>query len=128
MEKLKKNKKPKQKKELKIKKGMIFMADLDPTIGSEQQGIRPVVVIQNNLGNDKSSTVIIAPLSTKVDKDKYPFHVYAPKNKCHIDNDSYILLEQVRTIDKKRLIRPMGLCSDEIMNDVSKAIKVCLEL
>ena len=122
------NKKSKKIKVPKIKKGMIFMADLNPTIGSEQQGIRPVVVIQSNMGNNNSSTVIVAPLSTKIEKDKYPFHVYAPKNKCHIETDSYILLEQVRTIDKKRLIRHMGICSEEIMNEITKAIKVCLEI
>ena len=86
-----------------IRRGDIYYADLRPVVGSEQGGIRPVLVIQNDIGNRHSPTVIVAAITSRMNKAKLPTHVELDSNRCDIVKDSVILLEQLRTIDKKRL-------------------------
>lgn len=109
-----------------IVKGAIFYADLDPIIGSEQQGIRPVVIIQNEMGNKHSPTVLVAPISTKKDKI-LPTHILV-KQFDKIRHDSIVLLEQIRVLDKTRLKGYLGLLDKETMEQVNEAIKISFEL
>jgi len=109
-----------------IVKGAIFYADLDPIIGSEQQGIRPVVIIQNEMGNKHSPTVLVAPISTKKDKI-LPTHILV-KQFDKIRHDSIVLLEQIRVLDKSRLKGYLGLLDNETMEQVNEAIKISFEL
>lgn len=105
-------------------RGQIFLADLEPVIGSEQGGKRPVLIIQNNAGNKHSPTVIVAPITTKSKKVNLPVHIALPENK-ELPHDSIVLLEQIRTIDKSRLIRYLGsIYSQRIMKDIEAAICV----
>ena len=106
-----------------IKKGEIYYANLDPIIGSEQNGTRPVVVVQNNLGNKYSPTVLIAPLTSKSKKKNYlPTHIEIKSNE-KITHDSLILLEQVRVLDKTRLISFLCSLNEEEINLVNKSLK-----
>ena len=111
-----------------IKRGDIFYADLRPVVGSEQGGIRPVLIIQNDTGNRHSPTVICAAITSKMNKPKLATHVEIPP--CHYDivKDSVILLEQLRTIDKKRLKDKVCHLDNEIINQVDKALRVSLEM
>ena len=111
-----------------IKRGDIFYADLRPVVGSEQGGIRPVLIIQNDTGNRHSPTVICAAITSKMNKAKLPTHVGI--DACHYDivKDSVILLEQLRTIDKKRLKDKVCHLDNEIINQVDKALRVSLEM
>jgi len=111
-----------------IKRGDIFYADLRPVVGSEQGGIRPVLIIQNDTGNRHSPTVICAAITSKMNKAKLPTHVEI--DACHYDivKDSVILLEQLRTIDKKRLKDKVCHLDGDIMRRVNRALKVSLEL
>lgn len=109
-----------------IVKGAIFYADLDPIIGSEQQGIRPVVIIQNEMGNKHSPTVLVAPISTKKDKI-LPTHILV-KQFDKIRHDSIVLLEQIRVLDKSRLKGYLGILDNETMEQVNEAIKISFEL
>ncbi len=109
-----------------IVKGAIFYADLDPIIGSEQKGIRPVVIIQNEMGNKHSPTVLVAPISTKKDKI-LPTHILV-KQFDKIRHDSIVLLEQIRVLDKTRLKGYLGLLDKETMEQVNEAIKISFEL
>ena len=111
-----------------IKRGDIFYADLRPVVGSEQGGIRPVLIIQNDTGNRHSPTVICAAITSKMNKAKLPTHVEF--DACHYDivKDSVILLEQVRTRDKKRLKDKVCHLDNEIINQVDKALRVSLEM
>ena len=93
-----------------IKRGDIYYADLRPVIGSEQGGIRPVLIVQNDTGNKHSPTVIVAAITSKMNKAKLPTHIEIDSNKYDIVKDSVILLEQLRTIDKKRLNNNMTNC------------------
>ena len=108
---------------IQIKRGDVFYADLNPAIGSEQGGIRPVLIIQNNAGNQFSPTVLIAPITSKVAKKvNLPTH-------CKIEGeflelDSMVLLEQIRTIDKTRLGKHLGRVDVKQMNSLGKAIKI----
>ncbi|RDU23164.1 type II toxin-antitoxin system PemK/MazF family toxin [Anaerosacchariphilus polymeriproducens] len=111
-----------------IKRGDIFYADLRPVIGSEQGGIRPVVIIQNNIGNKHSPTVICAAITSKMNKAKLPTHIELDSSKCEIVKDSVILLEQLRTIDKKRLKDRVCHLDKEMLEKVDKALKISLEL
>ena len=88
---------------MEVKRGYIFFADLSPVVGSEQGGVRPVLVIQNDVGNRYSPTVIIAAITSQIDKAKLPTHVEINAAEYHLDRDSVVLLEQIRTIDKQRL-------------------------
>lgn len=111
-----------------IKRGDIYYADLRPVIGSEQGGIRPVLVVQNDVGNRHSPTVIVAAITSKMNKAKLPTHVQLDSNKCEIVKDSVILLEQLRTIDKKRLREKVCHIDDELLLKVKNALLISLEL
>lgn len=111
-----------------IKRGDIFYADLRPVIGSEQGGIRPVLIIQNDTGNKHSPTVICAAITSKMNKAKLPTHVELDSKKYDIVKDSVILLEQLRTIDKKRLKDKVCHIDGEVLDSVNKALLISLEL
>lgn len=115
-------------KKLMVKRGDIFYADLSPVVGSEQGGIRPVLIIQNDIGNKHSPTVICAAITSKMNKAKLPTHIEINKNRYGIEKNSVILLEQLRTIDKKRLRELVCRTDCELMNKVSTALKVSLDL
>jgi mRNA interferase MazF len=111
-----------------VKRGEVYFADLSPVRGSEQGGQRPVLIIQNNIGNKYSPTVIIAAITAKIDKAKLPTHVEVEASKVGLIKDSVILLEQVRTIDKTRLIQKLGKLENSVMGKVDKALVVSLGL
>ena len=111
-----------------IKRGDIFYADLRPVVGSEQGGVRPVIIIQNDTGNKHSPTVICAAITSRMNKAKLPTHVELNSTKCDIVKDSVILLEQLRTIDKKRLKDKVCHVDREIIEKVDKALLISLEL
>ena len=111
-----------------IKRGDIFYADLSPVVGSEQGGVRPVLIIQNDVGNRHSPTVICAAITSKMNKAKLPTHVELDAGRCEIVKDSVILLEQLRTIDKRRLKDRICHLDSEILKQVDRALKVSLEL
>ena len=111
-----------------IRRGDIYYADLRPVIGSEQGGIRPVLIIQNDTGNRHSPTVIVAAITSRMTKAKLPTHIKIDKEKCDIIKDSVILLEQLRTIDKQRLKDKVCHLDDEMLKAVDKALCISLEL
>ena len=111
-----------------IRRGDIYYADLRPVVGSEQGGIRPVLVIQNDTGNRHSPTVIVAAITSKMTKAKLPTHLKIYCDKCNIIKDSIILLEQLRTIDKKRLKDKVCHLDSEMLKIVDKALLISLEL
>ena len=113
---------------MNIKRGEIYYADLSPVIGSEQGGIRPVLIIQNDVGNKYSPTVIAAAITSQKDKTKLPTHITVGAENCGLSKDSIVLLEQVRTIDKKRLKEKMGSLDSDAMNKVDKALTVSFGL
>lgn len=113
---------------MSVKRGDIYYADLSPVVGSEQGGTRPVLIIQNDVGNKFSPTVIAAAITSKTDKSKLPTHIDVYAEKYGLARDSVILLEQVRTIDKKRLKEKMGHLDDDVMNRVNDAITVSFGL
>lgn len=111
-----------------IKRGDIFYADLRPVIGSEQGGIRPVLIIQNDIGNRHSPTVICAAITSKMNKAKLPTHIEIDSSSYAIVKDSVILLEQLRTIDKKRLKDKVCHLDDNLLSKVNHALRISLEL
>ena len=111
-----------------IRRGDIYYADLRPVVGSEQGGVRPVLVIQNDVGNKHSPTVICAAITSRMNKAKLPTHVEIDAKKYQIVKNSVILLEQVRTIDKQRLKDLVCHLDKEIMNKVDEALKISFEL
>ena len=111
-----------------VKKGDLFFADLSPVVGSEQGGIRPVLVVQNDVGNKYSPTVIAAAITSKMGKTKLPTHIDVPGDDAGLAKDSIILLEQIRTIDKRRLKEKMGHLDDATMSSVNNAIEVSFGL
>ncbi len=111
-----------------IRRGDLFYVDLDPTKGSEQAGTRPVLVIQNDVGNEYAPTVIIAPFTTKSFSKRYPVNVNVPGGTAGLKEDSTALLSQVRTIDKSRLERKIGHLPPVFMREVDEAIKTSLGL
>ena len=112
-----------------IKRGDIFYADLRPVVGSEQGGIRPVLIIQNDTGNRYSPTVIAAAITSQTGKAKLPTHIALPvDHSCGLSRDSVVLLEQIRTLDKKRLREKMGRLDDKLMHQVDSAIAVSFGL
>lgn len=113
---------------VQVRRGDIFYADLSPVVGSEQGGIRPVLVIQNDVGNRHSPTVICAAITSRMNKAKLPTHVELDVRKCQIVKNSVILLEQIRTIDKQRLKDMVCHLDKGIMNKVDEALKVSFEL
>ena len=111
-----------------IRRGDIYYADLSPVVGSEQGGVRPVLVIQNNVGNRHSPTVICAAITSKMNKAKLPTHIEISAGSYKIVRNSVILLEQIRTIDKRRLREYVCHIDSVMMRKVDEAIRVSLEL
>lgn len=111
-----------------IKRGDIFYADLSPVIGSEQGGLRPVLIVQNDVGNKYSPTVIAAAITSRMGKTRLPTHIDIHADRVGLSKDSVILLEQIRTLDKKRLKEKMGHLDDDVMNRVDLAIAVSFGL
>jgi len=108
---------------LEIKRGEIYFADLSPVIGSEQGGIRPVLIVQNDIGNKYSPTIIAAAVTSKLNKSKLPTHIELPKS-VGLNKESVVLLEQIRTIDKRRLKDKIGELTPSLMQKVNDAILV----
>lgn len=113
---------------MNIKRGDIYYADLSPVIGSEQGGVRPVLIVQNDVGNKYSPTVIAAAITSQHEKAKMPTHIDLSAECCGLSKDSIVLLEQVRTIDKQRLKEKMGTIDNSAMNRVDKALSVSFGL
>lgn len=111
-----------------VKRGDIFYADLSPVIGSEQGGVRPVLVVQNDIGNKYSPTIIIAAITSQINKAKLPTHVEIHAPEYGLPKDSVVLLEQIRTIDKKRLRERIGRFNDEMMDSVNQCLTISLGL
>ena len=111
-----------------IKRGDIYYADLSPVVGSEQGGVRPVLIIQNDVGNRHSPTVICAAITSKMNKAKLPTHIELSAERCGLPKDSVILLEQIRTLDKRRLRERMGKVDGAVMEKVDTAIAVSFGL
>lgn len=111
-----------------IRRGDIYYADLRPVVGSEQGGVRPVLIIQNDIGNRHSPTVICAAITSRMNKAKLPTHIELNAVRYHMVKDSVILLEQLRTIDKVRLQDKICHLDSEIMEKVGKALRISLEL
>ena len=111
-----------------IKRGDIFYADLRPVVGSEQGGVRPVLIIQNDTGNKHSPTVICAAITSKMNKAKLPTHVEIDSKRFDIVKDSVILLEQLRTIDKKRLKEKVCHLDGDVLAQIDRALNISLEL
>ena len=109
-----------------VKRGDIFYADMSPGRGSEQSGVRPVLVIQNDIGNRYSPTVIVAAITSKLNKAKLPTHIEMPAALSGLPRDSVVLAEQVRTIDKQRLQSQVGLLPDPLLLRVNEALSVSL--
>jgi len=111
-----------------VKRGDVFFADLSPVVGSEQGGIRPVLVIQNNIGNRFSPTVIVAAITAQIQKAKLPTHVEIEAQDYGLERDSVILLEQIRTIDKQRLTDKITHLDDEMMLKINDGLQISLGL
>ena len=111
-----------------VKRGDIYYANLSPVVGSEQGGHRPVLVIQNDVGNKYSPTVIVAAITSQISKAKLPTHVEVNAKQYNLEKDSVVLLEQLRTIDKRRLKEKVTHLSDEIMTRVDEAIRISVGL
>ena len=111
-----------------VKRGDIFYADLSPVVGSEQGGVRPVLIIQNDIGNKYSPTVICAAITSQINKAKLPTHIEIDAVKYTLVKDSVILLEQIRTIDKKRLREKVSHLDTAIMKKVNEALFISLAL
>lgn len=107
-----------------VRRGDIFYADLSPVVGSEQGGVRPVLIIQNDMGNRHSPTVIAAAITSQMNKAKLPTHIELIDQHCGLTRDSVVLLEQIRTLDKRRLRERMGHLEGEMMDQVDRAIAV----
>ncbi len=111
-----------------VKRGDIYYANLSPVVGSEQGGHRPVLVIQNDVGNKYSPTVIVAAITSQISKAKLPTHVEVNASQYNLEKDSVVLLEQLRTIDKRRLREKVTHLSEEIMCRVDEAIRISIGL
>lgn len=111
-----------------VRRGEIYYADLSPVVGSEQGGVRPVLIVQNDIGNKYSPTVIVAAITSQINKAKLPTHVELSASEYGLPKDSVILLEQIRTIDKKRLREKICTLSSEIMEKVNEALQISLGL
>ncbi|HZK44407.1 MAG TPA: type II toxin-antitoxin system PemK/MazF family toxin [Syntrophomonadaceae bacterium] len=111
-----------------IKRGEIYFAQLNPVIGSEQGGIRPVVVVQNDIGNQYSPTTIILAITSQINKAKLPTHIELKAEDYGLEKDSVILAEQIRTIDKTRLKQRIAALNEEIMHKVDHALAISLHL
>ncbi len=111
-----------------IKRGDIYYADLSPVVGSEQGGVRPVLIIQNDVGNKYSPTVIAAAITSQINKAKMPTHIELMASEYGLHKDSVVLLEQIRTIDKKRLREKIGHLDEKLMKLVNRALFVSFGL
>ena len=111
-----------------VKRGELFFANLNPVVGSEQGGLRPVLILQNDIGNTYSPTTIVAAITSKIKRAKLPTHVEIKKDYSRLDRDSVILCEQLRTVDKRRLNEKIGELNEEIMVKVDVALKISLGL
>jgi mRNA interferase MazF len=113
---------------MEIKRGDILLVNFEPVRGSEQGRVRPAIVIQNNILNKFSPLTIVAPITSKIYEKEYPTNVFIKKEEAVLNNDSTVLLNQIRTIDKRRIIKRLGSLNIFLMNKVDFAIKICLEL
>ena len=111
-----------------VRRGDIFYADLSPVVGSEQGGLRPVLIIQNDIGNKYSPTVICAAITSQMNKAKLPTHIMLSSDTYALPKDSVILLEQIRTIDKRRITEKLCHLDDAMMKQVKKALLISLSL
>ena len=109
-----------------IKRGEIYYADLNPVVGSEQGGIRPIIVLQNDVGNKYSPTVIAAATTSRLTKAKLPTHIELPRDNTPMPKDSVVLLEQIRTIDKSRIKEKIGELPPDVMQRINDALLVSL--
>lgn len=109
-----------------IKRGEIYYADLSPVVGSEQGGVRPVLIIQNDIGNKYSPTVIVSAITSQLGKAKLPTHIELPAEKYNLPKNSVALLEQIRTLDKRRLQEKVTTLSPDKMREVNKALLISL--
>ncbi|MBE6935500.1 MAG: type II toxin-antitoxin system PemK/MazF family toxin [Ruminococcaceae bacterium] len=113
---------------MSVRRGDIYFADLSPVVGSEQGGIRPVLIVQNNVGNRHSPTVIAAAITSQINKARLPTHIELSGQSFGLTRDSVVLLEQIRTIDKRRLLERMGKLDEGVMNRVDEALAVSFGL
>ncbi|MBD5542445.1 MAG: type II toxin-antitoxin system PemK/MazF family toxin [Lachnospiraceae bacterium] len=113
---------------MNLKRGDVYYADLRPVVGSEQGGIRPVVIVQNDVGNRHSPTIIVAAVTSRLNKAKLPTHIELSADKYHMVKDSVILLEQLRTIDKSRLKDKICHLDGDVMVRINQGLKISLEL
>ena len=113
---------------MNVKRGEIYYADLSPVVGSEQGGIRPVLIVQNDVGNRYSPTVIAAAITSQREKSKLPTHIELESRSCGLSKDSIVLLEQIRTIDKRRLREKTGRLSPEDIRRMNNALNISFGL
>ena len=111
-----------------IRRGEIYYADLSPVVGSEQGGVRPGLIVQNDIGNKYSPTLIVAAITSQINKAKLPTHIEISASEYGLPKDSVLLLEQIRTIDKKRLKEKIGYLSSEVMEKVNEALQISFGL
>ncbi len=109
-----------------VKRGELYYADLSPVVGSEQGGIRPVLVVQNDIGNKYSPTIIAAAITSRLNKSRIPTHIELSSKEYGLEKDSVVLLEQIRTIDKSRLREKIGELSEYKMNEINRAMMISL--
>jgi|SRR3989344_648335 len=113
---------------VKISRGEIFLVNLEPVKGSEQGGVRPVLIIQNDISNEYSPLTICAAITSKVKSTKFITNLFVTKNQTGLDKDSIVLLNQIKTIDKSRIIKRIGSISKELMKEIDRALKISLDL
>lgn len=113
---------------MSVRRGEIYYADLSPVVGSEQGGVRPVLIVQNDVGNKYSPTVIAAAITSQKEKSKLPTHIEINAQNCGLAKNSVVLLEQIRTIDKKRLKERMGMLDEDAMYQVNFALSISFGL
>ena len=113
---------------MSVRRGEIYYTDLSPVVGSEQGGVRPVLIVQNDVGNKYSPTVIAAAITSQKEKSKLPTHIEINAQNCGLAKNSVVLLEQIRTIDKKRLKERMGMLDEDPMYQVNSALSISFGL
>lgn len=112
--------------EISVRRGDIYFADLSPVVGSEQGGVRPVLVIQNDVGNRYSPTVIVSAITSQMTKAKLPTHIELSSEDCSLPKNSVVLLEQIRTLDKRRLREKITVVDDRKMKEINRALLISL--
>lgn len=113
---------------MEIKRGDIFLVNLDPIKGSEQGGVRPVLILQNNIANQYSPITIVAAITSKIFDKEFPTNVFLPKKDSGLDRDSTAMLNQIRTIDKSRVMKNIGRLNEALIKKVNLAVKVSLDI